>query len=192
MSRVASSLQVTLSLRNEKEPRSGKRESNGTRERQNATHQQSRVRNVSTTHACSRGPGQKEKRMYRTERPRQSPCFFSFPAKHPPTKGLGNWLGSSGPRAQKHAFSTSAPAELHVRAARREKGARRALGRFEPVGSLASLWGVRNRYPELNFCSVASQLPINAPRHVVGAASGALPTGVLHRASKVSRATPPI
>ena len=52
----------------------------------------------------------------------------------------------SGPRAQKHAFSTSAPAELHVRAARREKGARRALGRFEPVGSLASLWGVRNRY----------------------------------------------
>lgn len=77
-----------------------------------------------------------------------------------PQNTLRRGLGSSGPRAQKHAFSTSAPAELHVRAARREKGARRALGRFEPVGSLASLWGVRNRYPELNFLYPRTPPPV--------------------------------
>ena len=58
--------------------------------------------------------------------------------------------------ASKH-LPPSAPAELHVRAARREKGARRALGRFEPVGSLASLWGVRNRYSELTSTPISVQ-----------------------------------
>ena len=100
-------------------------------------------RNCREPHACSRGPEAHVR--YRKTAP--NALFYLVP----PQNTLRRGLGGSAPRAQKHAFSTSAPAELHVRAARREKGARRALGRFEPVGSLASLWGVRNRYSELNF-----------------------------------------
>ena len=103
-------------------------------------------RNCREPHACSRGP--EGHLQHRKTAPN---ALFSLVPRKTPSDGGWVALACSSPRAQKHAFSTSAPAELHVRDARREKGARSALGRFEPVGSLASLWDVRNRYPELNF-----------------------------------------
>ena len=68
-----------------------------------------------------------------------------------PQIALRRGLGSSSPGAKKHAFSTSAPAERHVRAALREDGTGSVLGRFKGVFSLVSLWGVRSRCSQLKF-----------------------------------------
>ena len=67
-----------------------------------------------------------------------------------PQIALRRSLGSSSPGAKKHAFSTSAPAEHHVRAALREEGIGSVLGRFKRICSRESLWGVRSRHSYLN------------------------------------------
>ena len=56
-----------------------------------------------------------------------------------PQIALRRSLGSSSPGAKKHAFSTSAPAEHHVRAALREEGIGSVLGRFKRICSRESL-----------------------------------------------------